>query len=254
MNNNFLQGIAGYNDVDVSEPVIVNKPADLPPGAYVLRIKDAKVERYSTNKIAIKLAFDIAEGPAAGYYEALYKYNKTGKYADTAKWKGTYSIWYPSGDETEEDRKRTIASLKRAVTAINNSNPGSNIDPARGINLDDFKGKIVGGAFGLVDGEYKGRQWTKCECRWLAAVDKVRSGQVETPGHKYLNGKSDKITPQANNNVLPPVQQPVQQPTQVTEQQQIPQSVSAFPNQQEITDEDLSEFEEILSDGEVVPF
>lgn len=213
----FLEGIEGYNDVEVTE--FGDKPEEIKPGAYVLKITNAKLERYSANSVAVKIAFDVTEGEYKGYYAKLYEYNKSGQYSENAKWKGTFNIFYPTATDPEKKKMQT-ASFKRAITAINDSNT-QKIDPAKKFSLDVFKGKLVGGAFGTVDHEWNGNNWTRCECRWLVSADKVRSGEVETPKHKGLKGAS-------------------------------------APSQAAHTDTTFSEsstddFEEIISDGEV-PF
>lgn len=219
----FLEGIKGYNEVEVTEPG--NKPKEITPGAYVLKIAGAKLERYSADKIAIKLRFDIAEGEFKDYYKALYDYNKSGQFADQAKWKGTFSIWYPTSNSDPEKYKREVSSFKRAITAINDSNNGKKIDPENGISLDEFKGKMVGGAFGLVDWEYEGKEGTRCECRWLVRVERVKAGDVETPKHKGVNGAAPK---QESDHTAGGSEKPVETG-------------------------DLSDFEEIISDSEI-PF
>lgn len=188
----FLEGIEGYNEVEITE--IGSKPKDIEPGAYVLKIKAAKLERYTKNGggMAIRLAFDIVEGEFSGYYQALYDYNKSGQYAESAKWKGTFSIWVPVKKDDQEQYKKDVASFKRAITAINDSNPGKPIDPSKKLSLDEFKGKLVGGAFGLVDWEYNGKEGTRCECRWLVGVDRVHAGSVDTPKHKGIRGAEPK--------------------------------------------------------------
>lgn len=217
----FLEGIEGYNDVEINTG---NKPKEIVPGAYVLKISNAKIERYSAESVAIKLAFDIEEGEYKGYYGKLYEYNKSGQYAENAKWKGTFSLFYPTSSDPEMKKKET-ASFKRAITAINDSNK-SQIDPTKKFNLDAFKGKIVGGAFGLVDWEWNEKSGTKCECRWFVSADRVRAGEVDIPSHKGYKGAAPKT-------------QNAAQPTE-----------STAPAQQS---GDLGDFEEILSDGDI-PF
>lgn len=217
----FLEGIEGYDEVDIS---VGNKPKEIVPGAYVLKIMSAKLERYSAESVAIKLAFDVDEGEYKGYYGKLYEYNKSGQYAANAKWKGTLSLFYPTSSDPDK-KKREIANFKRAITAINDSNK-TKIDPTKKLNLDSFKGKYVGGAFGLVDWEWDGKSGTKCECRWFVGVDRVRAGEVETPAHKGVKGAA----PIANTN---------------TAEQQKP------ADEQPGTIE--NDFEEIISDGEI-PF
>jgi hypothetical protein len=194
--SDFLAGIDIYDEVEVTE--IGNKPKEPTPGAYVLKILGAKIERFSDDKVAIKLQIDIAEGEYADYYKQLYEYNKSGKFAKNAKWKGTFRIWYPVNNGDTEEYKRQVASLKRCITAINDSNSGKKIDPKAGIDPAIFKGKKVGGAFGLVDLEYNGKEGTRLECRWLVGVDRVKAGEVETPAHKGLKGAEPKQTATQN--------------------------------------------------------
>lgn len=179
-----------YDEVDVT--AVGSKPKEPTPGAYVLKILGAKIERFSGGKLAFKLKIDIAEGEFTDYYKQLYEYNKSGKFGDDAKWKGTFSIFIPDGSEGDPDYKKQVASFKRSITAINDSNKGKPLDGNKGFNTDDFKGKKVGGAFGLVDWEYNGKEGTRCECRWLVGVDRVKAGEVETPAHKGLKGAEPK--------------------------------------------------------------
>lgn len=180
----FLEGIEGYDEVEINTG---NKPKDIVPGGYILKVKDAKIARFSAGSVAIKLAFDIEEGEFKGYYSHLYNYNKSGQYSENARWKGVYNIFYPSSSDPEQ-KKREIASFKRTITAFNDSNKAQ-IDPTKKFSLDAFKGKLVGGVFGLSDWEWNGKNGTKCECRWLIGVERVRSGEFELPKHKGVNGK-----------------------------------------------------------------
>lgn len=190
----FLEGIEGYNDVEINTG---SKPKEPVPGGYVLKIISAKIARYSADSVAIKLAFDIDEGEYKGYYGKLYEYNKSGKYAESAKWKGTFNIFYPTSSDPDKKKQET-SSFKRAITAFNDSNK-KQIDPSKRFSLDEFKGKLVGGAFGLTDWEWEGKSGTNCSCRWLVGVDHVRAGEVEIPKHKGVNGATPKAEDSANN-------------------------------------------------------
>lgn len=183
----FLEGIEGYKECEINTG---NKPKEIIPGGYILRIINAKLERYSAESVAIKLMFDIAEGEYEGYYQKLYDYSKSGQYADTAKWKGTFNIFYPTASDPAK-KKQQLKSFKQAITAINDSNPGRPlIDPTQKFSLDSFKSKIVGGAFGLKDWEWDGKTGTTCQCRWFVAFTHVRANDVIIPEHKHLNNQS----------------------------------------------------------------
>lgn len=220
----FLEGIKGYSEVDVTE--IGSKPKEIVPGGYVLRIANAKTEHRDANTVIIKLMFDIEEGEYKGYYKALYDYNKSGQYAEQAKWKGILNIWYPVDNGDPERFKKDVANFKRTITAINDSNPGKKaINPESKFSTDDFKGKLVGGAFGLVDWEYNGKSGTRCECRWFVGIDHIKAGDFQIPNHKPMKGKE----PMSQTETAPATTNPAPA-----------QSIS-------------NDFEEILSDGDI-PF
>lgn len=163
------------------------KPEEPKPGAYILLIKGAKKETTSDGKNKIVIGFDIAEGEYAGYYQALYSYEsgfdkpEEGK---KAKWKGTFDIWWPDKNDPAHFNA-SVSRLKAAITCINNSNPTRPpINPAVGLNLADFKGRYVGGAFGKVEWYFNGNSGWKVKVRWLASVDDVRAEKVKTPPDK----------------------------------------------------------------------
>lgn len=213
----FLEGIEDFDEVEVQEHA--EKPAEPVPGGYILKIIGAKLERYSnSNSVAIKIAFDIDEGDYKGYYKKLNDYNKS--FDEKAKWKGTFNVWYPNKADEPDLYNKSMQNFKRAITAINDSNP-TKIDVTKKFSMDAFKGKKVGAAFGLSDWEYYGKTGTKCECRWFASVDRVKSGEMPIPKHKGLKGAA-------------PITQTAADDTANTD--------SVF-----------GDFEEILSDGEV-PF
>ena len=44
----------------------------LPKNAYVIRIKDAKQDKWPSGDDVIRIAFDIAEGEYAGFYQKIF--------------------------------------------------------------------------------------------------------------------------------------------------------------------------------------
>lgn len=196
VNNEIFEGFGAdfatdYNNADVIVPG--EKPGTLPPGAYVLEIKGAHMEQTMNGKKYLALYFDIAEGECAGYYQAMWEYEKkwdnpaTGK---KAKWKGIFKIWLPSKADGDEKYKSSMSRFKGCITAINQSNQTKPaIDPAVHFGSADFINKFVGGAFGEKEWEYNGKTGWKTECRWLADVEKVREGNINTPEKLPLKEK-----------------------------------------------------------------
>jgi hypothetical protein len=172
-----------------------DKPGALPAGTYILEIKNAKMRDTQNGKRYLALLFDIAEGECEGYYHALFEYEKKFDSAEEdkkAKWKGIFKIWMPDKADGEEKYKSAMSRLKAAITAINTSNQTKPpITPANGWGEEDFKGKLVGGAFGEKEWEYLGRTGWKTECRWLADIEKVREGKVNTPEKLPLKSKPE---------------------------------------------------------------
>ena len=215
----FLSGFGNdYNEVEAYSGG--SKPEALEPNGYVLRIIGCKTQTARTGATKLMFAFEIAEGEKKGYFKALHEYQK--QFDTNAKWQGTYDFFYPTkGNGSPEDikkYKKSLAMLKSVVTAINESNPHSApIDVTKQFTVDAFKGKLVGGIFGLVEWNYNGKSGMKARCRWFTDVAKVRSGDFTIPDPKYSAGS----------------------------QQSAPQNPLAGMN--------VSDFEEIISDGDV-PF
>lgn len=164
-----------------------SKPEKLPTGGYVLKIVGCKITKASGYPKMV-FAFDIIEGEHAGYFAKRLEYDR--KFNPEAKTKGVYDFFLPSkGNGTEEDTKKykwSLATLKGAVTAINESNPYAppiNINNAIDINV--FVGKIVGGIFGDVEWQMDGRSGMTAKCRRFTSVEKIRKGDFTIPDPKY---------------------------------------------------------------------
>ena len=95
----------------------------LPPGGYVLKIGGVKYESGSGRSDQIVLRFDIDEGEYNGYFQRNYDEQNT----EDKKWKGTYRIWVPSDDGSEQDgwSKRRFKTI---MNAFEDSNPGYSWD------------------------------------------------------------------------------------------------------------------------------
>ena len=180
-----------YANADTIAPG--EKPGALPPGAYVLEIKTAHMEQTRNDKKYLALYFDIAEGECAGYYQAMWEYEKkfdNPEKGKKAKWRGVFKIWMPCKDDGGEKYNSSMSRFKGCITAINTSNQTKPpINPAVSFGSADFIGKLVGGAFGEKEWEYDGRTGWKTECRWLADVEKVRDNKVKTPERLPLKDK-----------------------------------------------------------------
>jgi len=148
----------------------------LEPGGYVCKIKQAKEETTESGYWMLALAFDIAEGPHAGFYEAQYK--ERIKNDAAAKWPGVYRQGIQGRDG------QCSPFFKGMITAIENSNPGYtfNFDEATLI------GKVFGGVFGQE--EWKDRNGavrTSTKLQSFRSASSIREGDYKVPEIKRLD-------------------------------------------------------------------
>lgn len=133
-------------------------------GGYVCRITGAKAEEYDGRE-RVAIAFDIAEGPLAGYYKR--KFERFG-----GNWPGTYRQFTENTDGT------CSAFFKGMITAIEESNPGFQF------NWDErtLTGKLFGGVFG--EEEYmnkSGEIKTIVRCSRIRSAKAIREGDYQIP-------------------------------------------------------------------------
>ena len=206
--------------------------ATIEPGGYELQIIGAKVEQF-TNCEILKVAFDIVNNEKyAGFYSTRFKAAKaTNK---DAKWSGIFDVFIPKDDGSEKDGY-TKTAFKRFITSVEKSNEGYVWD----WNELSLKGKMFGGVFGreefkTKEGEYK----FATKCRFPRSIESIRTGNFTIPEDKLMEKKNNDIPYTAS---LANMGNAYQTPDQLT----AGSDPMSYGN--------LSEFEEILSDGDV-PF
>jgi hypothetical protein len=146
---------------------------NLPPGGYICRIKNAKVDTTQSGKEVLVIAFDIAEGEFANYYGEQYV-KKTENNPD-AKWQGIYR---------QLTEGNSLKFFKGLIHAIENSNNGYKWNWAE----KTLKDKLFGGVFGQEEyinnnGELK----LSTKCRFIRSIEQIRKG-VDAPEIKKLSG------------------------------------------------------------------
>ena len=184
-------------------------------GGYELTVKGARVEDYDDFSI-LKIAFDIVNHDKYSNFFGN-KFKQSLLKNPNAKWPNTgiFDVFIPRDNGTEQDGY-TKQSFKRFTTSVEKSNSGYvwNWDEKSLI------GKIFGGIFGREEfeddnGEYR----FAVKCRFANSVERIRSGNFTVP--------KDKLLKKHRNN------------------QQNKDNADALG--------DLSDYEEILDDGDV-PF
>lgn len=144
----------------------------LPPGAYVAKIKAVKIEGHEPDQTLI-LRLDISEGEYTDYYTKRYMHDtKNEKSMYPAKYKGDFRIRIPNPDNKramypESDLKR----FNDAIYRIESSNDVYHWD----WNEDGLKGLTVG--VSVRQGTYNGSGFTKIAR--LETADDVRKGLVK---------------------------------------------------------------------------
>ena len=184
-------------------------------GGYELIIKGARVEEFNDFSI-LKIAFDIINHDKYGkFFENKFKQSLLQN--PNAKWPNTgiFDVFIPKDDGSEKDGL-TKQLFKRFITSVEKSNSGYvwNCDEKSLI------GKTFGGVFGREEfkdnnGEYR----FVIKCRFANSVERIRSGNFTVPNDKLLKEHRNNQHNKSNGESLG----------------------------------DLSDYEEILDDGDV-PF
>ena len=157
----------------------------LAPGGYVCRIIGARSETVNTRsgaKEKFVLAYDIAEGEFAGYYDAQYKRAKE-QDAGKAKWRGTYDTFILTNEGA------TNPFFKGLLTCIDKSNEPFTCVVNGQLNEASLKGKLVG--LLMREEEYigsDGRKHTATRACAARSVQTIREGGFEVPEPKLLQG------------------------------------------------------------------
>ena len=158
-------------------------------GGHICKITAVKLEYTpNTNAEVLVIAFDIAEGEQAGYYQR--RFDEAKKSNAQAKWQGTYRQ-FTQGNSTPY--------FKGMIENIEKSNPGYSFVGAS-FNEQTLVGKLFGGVFGRE--QYKtedGKLKFATKCMSIRTVEKVREG-IEVPEDKLLkeNNTEDYFSTDSN--------------------------------------------------------
>lgn len=270
-----LQGIQGANSVQ-EKARGSSSFAPLPAGGYVCRILAVGVDKTNGGKQFIKLCIDVAEGEHAGFFQKRYQADASSQYGQ--KWKGVYKIWLPTFSGDNDKYMREIAEYKGELNAISRANHLAEPNIEAGFDPDMFKGGIIGVLFR--EASYQGNRFT--EPAFLCDPQKIRSGDYEIPeprvpqpaggafaGAGTFQGTGNAFAqqsggvfaaasqqyqnaPQTAWNAMTPQPQTRPQPAQNAPQAYAAPAPAAAPQQQPQLG-DLSDFEEVITSGDV-PF
>lgn len=166
-----------WNGYEQVKPYTENKK--LPAGGYVLTVCDVE-EAAGANGSSdvLVIYFDIVEGEHAGFYQHNYDAQKQ----EDKKWKGTYRLYVPKDDGSEQD-SWTKRKFKTVMQAFEESNDQFYWE----WDEQKLKGLQIGALFNHK--EYlleNGRHGFYTNCHSLVTVEKIRSGEFEIPPDTLL--------------------------------------------------------------------
>lgn len=140
------------------------------PGGHHLIVKKVEESKTKTGKDMIIIAFDMAPGDSQpNYFTEMF----ANDIRPDKKWPraGRQYIVVTDNDGN------TSRSFKSFITCVEKSNSGFNTVWGDTFAAQ-FKGKRIGGVFGLVENEYQGRVTKQCELRWFCEDSKADNARV----------------------------------------------------------------------------
>jgi hypothetical protein len=186
--------IKKFNDFETTRSYTSGSES-LPRGGYVCKIMGAKPIETKFGQ-SIKVAFDIAEGDYAGYYQAKYNANTN----EDKKWPGVYLLNVPNDDGSQKDGW-TKRKFRTFTDALEDSNAGYHFD----WDETKFKGKLIGFVFNYREFETSdgGTGWTP-NAQNSTSAQKIRDGKFKIPEDRPLKNRPAAPTPNANDFVAVP--------------------------------------------------
>lgn len=170
-----MKAYAGYK---AEKPVGAKE--NLPVGAYIAKILEAKEIEYSWGNVLL-ISFDIVEGE----HKDFFKNDYSAQTGEDKKWRGVYRLNEPKDDGTEQDGW-TKNTFNGAMYAFEASNSGYHW------NWDEktLKGKSVGVLFRNFEWDVNGKTGWSTECGMLLPVEDARNGKFKPMKDRPLKNKN----------------------------------------------------------------
>ena len=174
-----MQKPQGYDDVQLGDFT----PVEL--GGHHMIIKAVKEQQTKTGDPMIVVAFDFADDDVQPHYFAD-QFDKDIR--PDKKWPFNGTKYIMTMDY--KDKTKTSRDFKRFITSVEHSN---NILVEWGDKFcEQFKGKKVGGVFGIVEEEYNGKIQRRHQLRWFCDYEKSQDANVPDP--KLLETPGDVVS------------------------------------------------------------
>ena len=166
----------GYDELQVGGDFT---PAEL--GGHNMIIKGVREEKSKNGADMIVVAFDFAKNDKQpNYFSELFEKD----IRPDKKWPNAGTSYILTMDS--KDKSQVNKSFKRFITAFERSN-GVTCDWGSKF-CEQFKGKKIGGVFGIVEEEYNGQVKKRHKLRWFCEDDKAAAADIPNP--KLLSGGS----------------------------------------------------------------
>ena len=164
---------SGYDEVKVGGDFT---PIEL--GGHHLVIKGVREEKSKNGKDMIVVAFDTAKNDKQpAYFSDLFEKD----IRPEKKWPNNGTQYILTMDS--QDPSKTSRSFKSFITSFEKSN---DCEAVWGDKFcAQFKGKKIGGVFGLVEEEYNGEVKQRHKLRWFC--EDTRADEANVPEAKLLN-------------------------------------------------------------------
>ncbi len=152
----------------------------LPKGAYVVKIMGAKEEPNKNGSGShLSIAFDIAEGPHKGFYQAQFDRNTN----EDKKW--PYDAIYYLGVPADGAKQFVWDNWNTFFADLEDSNSGFMFAG----DLKTLKGKVFGGKFAIEQSQSdKGDIYDHTRLKWTCVAEDVRQGKAgKMPNDKLIS-------------------------------------------------------------------
>ena len=145
-------------------------------GGHHLIIKKVEESKTKTDKPMIVVAFDTAPGDSQPNY---FSEQFAADIRPEKKWPRTGRQYIV----TEDNEGNCTKNFKSFITSVEKSNNGFSTTWGDAF-ASQFKGKRIGGVFGIVESEYNGKVTKRTELRWFCEDNKADG--IKAPAPKLL--------------------------------------------------------------------
>ena len=153
----------------------------LPKGAYIVKIKNAKEEKWPSGDSVIRIAFDIAEGEYKDFYQKQFD----GDTREDKKW--PFDAVFNLNVPTDDSKDYVWTEWNTFFADLEDSNNGFVFDG----DVKKLRGKLIGGKFHIEQREYKGNVYDHTKMKWSCVAEDVRTGNAgKMPKDKLVSGES----------------------------------------------------------------